>query len=238
MDLAQELEGVHLPAEEDPGAQTALVPQLLETGRGDPPRWSLRGQSRIQDELAEPSHAQRLLASRHGHTYSQSHRLLPGCAPLYMSVVTEGTPEDEQSSRNPSCLRASLDSTAIRFANVGGSFKLIGSEDGAGTGTPEEGQSLPVIELVAAVNLFSTAPRPSGTKLTQANTNAPDHSNGGLQRSSFCSSRSDEGGGETGPVEEVVQPSSPHDYLTKPTLTQPDLDPAKAATPFFPLPKP
>ena len=65
---------------------------------------------RNEDETPEPSYAQRLRACRNGYGYSQSHRLLPASVPLYMSVVTEGTPEDEQSSRNhTSMLKTSLD---------------------------------------------------------------------------------------------------------------------------------
>ena len=67
-------------------------------------------QTRSEEEIPEPSYAQRLRATRNGYGYSQSHRLLPASFPLYMSVVTEGTPEDEQSSRNQtSMLKNSLD---------------------------------------------------------------------------------------------------------------------------------
>ena len=83
-----------------------------------------------EEEVTDPSHVQRLHALRHGRAYSQSQRLLTVNIPLHMSVVTEGTPEDEQSSRNQgSYIRTSLDSTVVKKNTGGGSFQSLNSNE-------------------------------------------------------------------------------------------------------------
>lgn len=92
------------------------------------------------DLVTDPSHVQRLHALRHGRAYSQSQRLLTVNIPLHMSVVTEGTPEDEQSSRNQGSYikqgsllllskQTSLDSTVVKKNTGGGSFQSLNSNE-------------------------------------------------------------------------------------------------------------
>ena len=169
LDLHYELVDTQASLEEDESPQTVPDVQYQATG-SDTPQVRRLFPTSNEEEISEPSYAQRLRASRHGFGYSQSHRLLAGSFPLHMSIVTEGTPEDEQSSRNQtSCLRSSNVDHQSPLFHRGGSFEGVRSLQrslGQGSSTSRDSHGPPEVELVEKVERFMLTPATGGTKLT------------------------------------------------------------------------